>query len=90
MRKPKATELQLGILSRMADGWALGVSHANNSGGAWLQKNGIGRGGETISVMASTFRGLRNKGFIEVKRKGFPASEMQLTQAGREALTCKP
>lgn len=89
MSKPKATELQLGILSRMADGWALGVSHVGD-GGVWLQKNGLGKCGETINVMSSTFRGLRNKGFIELKRKGFPSSEMQLTQAGKEVLACKP
>ncbi len=77
-RKMKLTEKQQQVIDLMQDGWQLGRDNHNN-GRSWLQKNGIGRGGESIDVSRSTVNSLEKKGLIKGKW-GFPMTIFSLAQ----------
>jgi len=78
MKKP--SKAQALVLQRLADGWALGIAGGLNSR-VWMQKDGLGRGGETANVSVATFTVLRERGLITKIRDGFPSSEYGLTTA---------
>jgi hypothetical protein len=63
------------ILSLMANGWELGKS---TTGRAWIQKGGVGHGGEAKKVHASTMRSLLDKGLVELFKPGFPTARYRL------------
>jgi hypothetical protein len=66
------SKAQSRVLQLLQEGWELGVS-SGIVGNAWLQKNGLGRGGETEFVNYNTFHSLYKRGLIKVeKRKGDP------------------
>lgn len=73
------------VLDRLAEGWELGVE-----GGlvalAWLQQDGLGRGGETEKVSMTTLHALTARGLIRHVTV-FPArpTRYALTPAGRAA-----
>ncbi len=55
------------VIDRMEQGWELGMSRGFNPS-CWLQKNGIGRGGETEHIRSTTLDALFKKGLV--RRKG--------------------
>lgn len=62
----KLTEPQKDIIRLMKSGWQLGKSRSMfNRERAWLQYNGIGKGGESKQVNKATFEKLRDNGLIE-------------------------
>ena len=81
----KPTKKQMEVLTLMNEGWEMGFSNTMNSR-VWLQKNGVGRGGESMDVHINTFNGLHLRGLVRRKEYKFPTSEYVLTDAGREAL----
>lgn len=90
-RAPKVpTELQLKLLKRMAEGWALGQSTSfMASAPYWLQRDGVGRGGPTEAVKAGTAQACIDRGWIMRKREDFPTCEWKLTEAGREVANAR-
>ena len=67
----KLTPIQQEVIDLMKQGWELGSS-LDLSGRCWLQKGGLGRGGESKTVTSSTIRTLDYLGFIEVASSKFP------------------
>lgn len=80
----KPTKKQMEILSLMDAGWEMGVSSGLQFS-AWLQINGVGRGGKVVRLHANTFSGLSHRGLIKQKKYGFPTSIWELTEAGKKA-----
>ena len=78
----KLTKRQQEVIDYMSDGWALGASHALSSH-IWLQKDGLGRGGDCVDVHAATFNGLHRRGMIVSAGYGFPTTKYVLTEAGK-------
>jgi hypothetical protein len=74
----KLSEKQQQVIDLMQDGWQLGMDNFNN-GRTWLQKNGIGHGGDCIDVRRNTVESLEKKGLIKAKW-GFPTSIFSLAQ----------
>ncbi len=68
------SSVQKHVINLMREGWAMGKSEAS-TGGVWLQKDGVGRGGPTESVKIGTFLALARRNFIRCKSKDFPTSE---------------
>lgn len=60
----KLTKAQQKVVDAMREGWELGTSDGPD-GRAWLQKGGLGRGGDTMPVQWGTLRALRNAGVVE-------------------------
>ena len=81
----KLNPAQLGVLKLMAEGWELGVSSSAQGSRAWLQKEGLGKGGEVQSLSIATVHALRKRGFIvSLTEYGFPTGCNTLTDAGRK------
>jgi hypothetical protein len=74
----KITPAQQKIINMMNGGWNLGRSHCGRS---WLQKGGIGRGGEVLSVRSDVFLKLYKNGFIKSSKWSFPTEEYILTKS---------
>ncbi len=64
------------VIDKMKEGWELGSS---TMGRAWLQKNGLGRGGETMGVHRNTLHSLYKMGLIK-HIYGFPTSHHTLVE----------
>ena len=62
----KVNKAQQHILDLMGDGWELGESFGCDYYGR-IQRDGLGRGGEVITVSISTIRALEKRGLIKVK-----------------------
>lgn len=62
----------------MKEGWEMGCDIFNNNR-VWLQKNGIGYGGETHEVKHNTFESLQKKGLIYSVGRTFPVTKYKLT-----------
>lgn len=73
----KLSKAQQGVLAMMADGWELGSS-STFTGGSWLQKGGLGRGGESRVVSSATVTALVRAGAIK-QHYGFPTSRYTIT-----------
>ena len=84
----KPTKKQMEILTLMDSGWEMGVSSAFDFS-AWVQKDGVGRGGAVVRLHANTFSGLSHRGFIEPAKHGYPSSIWKLTESGRAAARAK-
>jgi hypothetical protein len=67
------------VILKMRSGWQLGESTAFGRSRSWLQKGGIGRGGETITVHGNTVAALRQRKLIELVGKDFPTQCYRLT-----------
>lgn len=63
------------IIRLMKSGWELGRSH---NGRWWIQKDGLGSGGESNNVHANTARSLLNNKIIKSKGYGFPSEQFIL------------
>jgi hypothetical protein len=81
MNARKATQDE--ILKLLREGWAIGLSGGQHASW-WMQKNGLGRGGEHRDVHSASAFALYKKGLIEIKgARSFPHTEYQLTELGR-------
>lgn len=79
----KLSEKQKAVIKAMREGWELGKSTSSLSGRAWVQENGIGRGGKSIDMNIRTFLFLRNKQLISSKGYFFPVTRYELTELGK-------
>lgn len=78
----KLTQAQEKVISRLNDGWELGWSQTMASRRAvWLQKGGVGRGGESETVSVATATILLREGVIECERREFPVTKYRLAKA---------
>ena len=85
--KVKLTKQMKAVLYLMGSGWELGSSNSMlMAGPPWLQKGGIGRGGETTKTNQNTLHALWTRKLIVVKRHNFPTAIYSLTALGRSAL----
>lgn len=62
--KKKLTERQLHVVRRMCEGWELGLEQGYRGSFWWLQKNGLGKGGDCENVHASTAESLLKLGLV--------------------------
>lgn len=81
----KLSTAQRKVIDLMKSGWEMGVRSSLMEQRCWLQKDGVGRGGETHSVNGNTFNSLHSNGLIEQAQYGFPTSKYRLTAKGKEA-----
>lgn len=73
----KLTPEQQEVIDLIKEGWELAVDVSIN-GRCWLQKGGIGRGGETRVVKHPTVRALEYLDYIEKATSKFPAHTFRL------------
>ena len=71
MKLPKT---QIDILDKMDNGWELGLATGYKGSRAWLQKGGLGYGGDSQKVHRNTLFSLEAKGLIK-RIYGFPTSK---------------
>ena len=79
----KLSKTQQEIVQLMKNGWELGIHHAYFSD-SWIQKDGLGKGGESKNVSITTIWALEKKGVIERKEKEGFLSTFRLTKEGGE------
>lgn len=85
----KLSKTQKRILELMNSGWELGISvgYRNLFGSFWLQKGGLGKGGETIrNINFKTIDKLVNLELIKQCEKGFPTTHYKLVEKGKKLL----
>lgn len=73
------------VLTAMDSGWELAFSDVLD-GRCWLRMGVAGRGGESRRVNANTFHALLASNLIRVRKRGFPTTTWELTDAGRAHL----
>lgn len=73
----KLTKAQDRVVSLMKEGWELGWSNTMD-GRVWLQKGGVGRGGQTERVLVATASALCKAGVIVCDKREFPTSKYRL------------
>ena len=66
------------ILRLLSEGWELGVDMGID-GSWWMQRNGLGHGGPSRQVHASSALALRRKGLIKQVSRIFPTARYELT-----------
>ena len=77
------------ILQLMLDGWELGQS-LNLHSSFWLQKGGLGKGGEAKhNISPDVCFTLYKKGYIRTKYRKFPREAFELTELGKHELRRK-
>jgi len=84
----KLSKVQLEVIRLMKEGWELGRSSGFRPSW-WLQKNGLGKGGETKRIMNfSTCLKLYDLGLIykPSPKLEFPTEHWALTDKGKEVL----
>lgn len=88
-KKKKLSATQLHILELMNDGWELGHSRGMYPG-FWIQKNGIGKGGESKSISSATFHVLLDTKSIEKFKEGYPTDKYRISPSMKELLKSQP
>jgi hypothetical protein len=78
----KLSDNQKEVIKLMREGWGLGKSNGLSTR-SWLQKNGIGRGGEAKTISNNTFLSLVKKKLIAQKKYDFPTATYILTELGK-------
>lgn len=73
----KLTPIQQEVIDLMKQGWELGGSMGIGSR-SWLQKGGLGKGGESKEVKSSTVHTLEYLGYIERGESHFPTLHYRL------------
>jgi hypothetical protein len=63
------SKTQRDVIDLMKNGWQL-ATNGGIDGGAWIQKGGAGRGGESKTVNMQTVHGLYLRGVIRQAGKG--------------------
>jgi len=75
---------QKDILIKMSNGWELGITLTIH-GGLWMQKGGLGRGGEAIrNISSDSVWSLYNKHLIKIAYRHFPTQGFVLTRSGKD------
>jgi len=82
----KVSKVQLDILQKMNEGWELGMGRGYNPS-HWLQKNGLGRGGDTQNVKDNSFSSLYKKELIKSTGYNYPSERWELTEKGKALVT---
>lgn len=80
--KVKLSSTQIWVLELMSNGWELGHSKGY-SPRFWLQKNGVGKGGESKSIAYPTFTKLLALKLICITQEGYPVDRYSLTDIGK-------
>lgn len=75
----KLTKNQQEVIDLLNTGWSLGQSKTIN-GRDRLQKDGLGKGGETKDVRKGTIYKLSKLGLIKSTGYGFPSEEFKLVK----------
>ncbi len=70
-RYSELTPRQKEIVGLMRNGWELGTEIAL-SGRAWIQKGGLGKGGEYKNINGNTIYALQMKGVVIPIKREFP------------------
>ncbi len=65
------------ILRLLGEGWELGIEMGKD-GTWWMQRNGLGKGGRSREVHASSAHALRRKGLIKQVSNVFPIARYAL------------
>lgn len=79
----KLSNKQAEVIKLMSEGWELGHNKSDIRGysNTWLQKDGLGRGGETKEVHFNTFQALLSKKLIYDKSlRNYPTTLYALTK----------
>ena len=90
MKPLKLSFVEIKVLTLMREGWELGKVVSCSMGRRiwWLQKNGLGKGGDVFDVRdIRTCYNLYRKGLIKRVNPGiteFPSEEWRLTKLGEE------
>jgi hypothetical protein len=84
----KLSPVQREVLRLMSSGWELGEDMGTNSH-AWVQKGGLGRGGETKKVNSNTVYALWREKYIEIVKEAFPTRRFKLTEKGKKISRAK-
>lgn len=67
------TPKQREVVDRLREGWELGVSKSLDARQRiWIQKNGVGRGGESVDLRPSTFEALKSAGLLAPSKSTYP------------------
>lgn len=85
----KITPARLAVLRQLADGCEAAISRRIGDFAkerAWLQPNGIGKGGTSITTRASTLTALCDAGLIKRTNCDFRTVVFNITEAGRAAV----
>lgn len=69
----KLSKAQQAVLDLMNDGWELGWG-LDFHGRCWIQKGGVGFGGESKDISSATAYALRRDGHIVCVENKFPAA----------------
>ncbi|MCB7130196.1 MAG: hypothetical protein J3T61_11735 [Candidatus Brocadiales bacterium] len=89
MKKPtgkvKLTKPMKTVLRLMGSGWELGSGTGSMDGPPFLQKGGVGYGGDTAKTNWNTIGGLLDRKLI-VQHYKFPTATYSLTPLGHRAL----
>jgi hypothetical protein len=86
IEKVKLTKAQYRILNLMYSGWELGLNN-DYQGKCWIQKGGLGRGGESEhNIYYGIIDKLEKLGFIERLDHSFSTTHCKITQKGIDYL----
>jgi hypothetical protein len=77
------SKTQYKVLQLMNEGWQLGTDTFNKNR-TWLQKNGIGYGGETFEVKQNTLNSLKRLNLIDFDKKQYPVNIFKLNKLGKK------
>lgn len=66
------TPKQREVVDRLREGWELGVSKSLDRQRVWIQKNGVGRGGESVDLRPRTFEALKSAGLLVPSKSKYP------------------
>ena len=80
--KAELSPTQIEVISLMNQGWELGRSEGFFPG-AWLQKDGLGKGGTSKSISIATLHSLQVKGYIKNVKHDYPNNHYDLTDKGK-------
>ena len=87
VEKPtKLSNSQREIIGLMRDGWTL-AEDTDKRGKAYIQKGGIGKGGESLDVNSKTVNALYTQKIIRITKQSFPTNEYALTKLGQSINT---
>lgn len=81
--KKKISSTQAFVLNLLSNGWELGHSKGFKQN-AWVQKGGVGRGGESRSISMATFNCLIEIKAIEITTSGYPTDKYKITESARK------
>ena len=73
----KLSQRQQEVLDLMNAGWELGLDIAFH-GQPWLQKGGLGRGGDSKRISHATLFALHKRGLIKIAKREFPLETYRL------------